>query len=681
MPGQLQTAVELSLKDKFSSGIKSAGNSVSGFKDKAINAAYAIDQAFSSVGARLASLGVTIGAAALIKSSVEYEDSIIRIGTNAGMSGAEVNQFRRDLLAIATEAKVPIQELVKFSQAVTDNAIGLDVASESARFMADAMQGLGLSGQETGEILSVLVHKGADIDTVKQKLNNLAEIDDRLQGMGLAQFARVLPELMEASDAAVGNIEDLYISILTLNNGATNKQALTQYKAAMQDFASPETRNAMRKYMKGFDTKDQNGELKSFTEIMAALVEKGKEAGGFDQFQKAFHFSDNTLKALKQFNKYSAETIEKVSSLGDTSTAVSGQAEQNAKSLASNLVSLQNNILKLSDAVLTKPIASLAKLLDEHPQGMELAIKGVGAALLALSAMKAFSTVVTFMANIKGLKGGNIGTGLTGGAGIPVHVTNAGGLGAGGQFQQPQALNPQLSNNPLTAAQTAVGNITPKQYAGAAGGAAIAAAFVKIPQMINELDAIKQNEELTAKERGRAKGGAVGDATGSIVGAAAGGAAGIAAGAAVGAAVGSVVPVLGTAVGALVGAGIGALGMYLGGKAGRKIGEGIGESLADDGPGQEQQAKQSAGYNWGGGEIAARQQAYKKMAAVDLPPQITRATPGLAPQKIELGGQAVMDVNVNLSGSTPTASVTVRDNTTDFRFNTGSRVSQRRGGM
>jgi hypothetical protein len=40
-----------------------------------------------------------------------------------------------------------------------------------------------------------------------------------------------------------------------------------------------------------------------------------------------------------------------------------------------------------------------------------------------------------------------------------------------------------------------------------------------------------------------------------------------------------------------------------------------------------------------------------------------------------------MDVNVNLSGPSPTASVTMRENTTDFKFNTGSRTAQRRNGM
>jgi hypothetical protein len=232
---------------------------------------------------------------------------------------------------------------------------------------------------------------------------------------------------------------------------------------------------------------------------------------------------------------------------------------------------------------------------------------------------------------------------------------------------------------------------------------ALTAAVVKIPQKLNELEEIKQNEDLTDKERGKAKGGAIGDATGSIAGAAVGGAAGIAAGAAAGAVAGSVVPILGTAVGALVGAGIGALGMYLGGKAGRKIGEGIGESLVDDGSEQpqkkryngtmlggidiprkgqagptQQQANGMENPTWqlaGGMEMPSRQQVSQvRIPESVLPPQILRnETPIAPPAKAEVEGQVSMDVNVNLSGERPKAQVSFNNSNVPWmKFNAGN---------
>jgi phage tail tape-measure protein len=378
---------------------------------------------------------------------------------------------------------------------------------------------------------------------------------------------------------------------------------------------------------------------------------------------------------------------ESLINLGDTTGLLQKKSATMAGTLQSNIKNLQTAFNSFADSNLTKPLEHLTDLLNklaEDPERIKKVFTGIAFGIGAIAAVKGIAGISRFVGSLLQLKGGKIdlANSLNMATAMPVYVTNWGGstpgIGAGGQFQQPQqSLTPQLSNNPSTSAKTAVGNITPKQYAGAAGGAAITAAFVKIPQMINELDAIKQNEELTAKERGKAKGGAIGDASGSIIGAAAGGAAGIAAGAAVGAAVGSVVPVLGTAIGALVGAGIGAAGMWLGGKAGRAFGGSIGESMAND-----ETQTQSKEKDWRDSPTQKRyQQRFQRFQTSDLPPQITQTGSSITPQKVELDGQAVMTVNVNVSGDKPTATVDVQKYLGWLRFDPGSRVAQRRNGM
>jgi hypothetical protein len=170
--------------------------------------------------------------------------------------------------------------------------------------------------------------------------------------------------------------------------------------------------------------------------------------------------------------------------------------------------------------------------------------------------------------------------------------------------------------------------------------------------MMDELDAIKQDETLTNKERGKAKGGAIGDASGKIVGGAVGGAAGIAAGAAVGAAVGSVVPILGTAVGALVGAGIGALGMWLGSKAGRAVGEGIGEAVAK--------------------EDIPKVLAHEINAVPAIPQGGGRAV---------LEGSAVMDVKFTVDDKRTLVTSSITNNGIPIRFPTGSAREVRISGL
>ncbi|MDR0876578.1 MAG: hypothetical protein LBN21_00880 [Treponema sp.] len=595
---EIKTGIEISLKDKFSSGMKDAAASAKNFGEKAVSAANTANRAFSGIGAQIASLGVTLGAGALLKASIDYEDRLVRIGTNAGMSAQETNRLRRELIAIAQETKISKDEMTAYAATLADNSIEFETIKESARFAALAVQGLGLSGAEAGELFSVLHLRGADVDIFKTKLNNLAEIDDRLQGMGLAEFTRYIPQLMEFSDTPIENLESLYTTILTLNKGAKNTKAIQQYQSAMQDFANPETRDAMRKYLNGFDTK-QYGKLKDFTVIMDALVEKGNKIGD----------------------------------LGDTHDAVSGRAEANMKTMKSALNGLQNAIMAQSDSALIKPLETVTRLLNENPKGLEIAIKGIGGALLLLTGMKAFSTVISFIGNIKSMKAGNIGGGLSGGAGIPVTVTNMGGAGTLLNGMPVDGKGSTAYNTARSAFRN-IGGAKGAMKIG--GGAALSAALFAMPDMINELDGINQNEELTEKEKGKAKGGAVGQAVGSIGGAAAG--------AIAGAAIGSVVPVVGTALGALAGGLIG----YFGGKTGRSIGEAIGEGLADD------------------KQIVKNQPNMYSMELQSVPHLAETAQP------VTFDGQAIMDVNVNLTGDRPTASVAISNNTTPVRFNPGS---------
>lgn len=579
----VRAKIELLLKDKLSPAVKGASANVKKFGNVASQVAHVSGRAFDSLGAKIGGLGLAFGALNVIKFNTEYEDALIRMGTNAGATAQETNELRRELLKTAKEAKIGVDGLVSFGNALAENSIGLNEIKAAAPLAAAAIQGLGMSGDEFAALYSVLENRGADLDSITEKLNNLAEIDDRLQGVGVSQFAKELPKLMEVSNAGIENIEDMYLAVLTLNNGASNTEAITQYEKAMQEFASPETRDAMRKYLKGFDPIDKStGKLKSFDVIMGALAEKGNEIGSMDKLQKAFGVSDKTIQALKTYNNHYQNTIKKVGKLGDTEGAVSRRAEQNAQSVASNLKSIQTVLYEIGNDVFSKPLAELARLANEHPKGLELAIKGIGVAILALAGMKAFGTVFNFVSQLRSIKAPKIGSGLTGG-GIPVHVTNAGAMGAGSLLDgTPISGKGGSGAKALTAARTAVGGLSVQQYAMGGATAGIGAAFVKIPQMMGELDAIEENADLSAKEKSKEKGGAIGDATGGIIGGVAGGIGGVAAGAAVGAAVGSVVPVLGTAVGALVGAGVGALGMWLGSKAGRAIGEGIGEAVAED---------------------------------------------------------------------------------------------------
>jgi hypothetical protein len=348
---------------------------------------------------------------------------------------------------------------------------------------------------------------------------------------------------------------------------------------------------------------------------MFDIVEKAEKMGNADFFGTIF--GSVSMQAVRSYMTQGGRMYESLINLGDTTGLLQKQSAAMAGTLQSNIKNLQTAFNSFADSNLTKPLEHLTGLLNklaEDPERIKTVFTGIAVGIGAIAAVKGIAGISRLVGSLLQLKGGkiNIAESLSMAAAMPVYVTNWGGgapgIGAGGQFQQ---LNPLLKG-PASANIPSAGTLA---VAGISAG--VSAAYAKLPEMFNELEQIEQNKELTAKERGRAKGGAIGDASGSIAGATGGAVAGtllgaIAGGAIAGRAIGTAIPGLGNAIGLLVGAGIGAAGYYFGGKAGRAIGGKIGESLADDGPGQEQQAKQSAGYNWGGGEIAARQQAYKK---------------------------------------------------------------------
>jgi hypothetical protein len=384
--------------------------------------------------------------------------------------------------------------------------------------------------------------------------------------------------------------------------------AVTALNSTMNEMSDPDKQNKLR--MMGINVRDMaTGEFRDFNDIMFDIVARAKEMGNADYFGTIFgNFSMNAIRA---YMTQGERMYDSLVNLGDTAGLLEQKSATMANTLKSNFQNLQTAFLAFADKNLTGPLQDLTNLLNklaEDPEKIEAAIRGIALAIGAIAAVRIGAGIVSFIANLTRIKSGgglDVSSLTNTGAGIPVYVTNLGGTASlpvgsmglpgmqprsglvdqyGNPLSSPTNTSPvpNKSSNPLENSRAAVSNLTAKHYIGSAATAGIGAAIIEIPQMINELHGIDQDDTLTNQERGEAKGGAIGDAAGSIIGAAAGGAAGIAAGAAVGAAVGSVVPILGTAVGALVGAGIGALGMWLGGKAGRAVGTAIGGAVAGD---------------------------------------------------------------------------------------------------
>ncbi|MDR1286760.1 MAG: hypothetical protein LBK08_04040 [Treponema sp.] len=596
----IKAGVLLSLKDQFSQGIKGAGASVQNFGKTALGAVDKINSAFSGLAGTLGTIGVTIGIGAAVKTYIDLDERMVRIGTDIGITAEKTNELKRNLYAVAQDPaiKMGTDSLLEAMETFSGKNFDAGFIKDNLREVGLVMKATGVTGGEAANFFIESFMRGMNKEEIMKSLDDISVIGDKLHNQfSLSDFTKSFSGL-EATNTLLGasamNTTELFTAMNILGAGTkSSARAVSAYNAIVNELADPRKQELLWKL--GIAVREGGiGDFRNLADILKEIAETDGGTGNFDTLSTVF--SGAAMDAIFAYNEF-GHLAGGLENIGDTSGEIEKKAASNASTLKSNLVNLQNAFMGFADKNLTGPLEKVTEFLNklsEDPERVERYIRNITIGIAALGAVKIGAGIVSLIANLKGIRGGKIDLAgaAGGGAGIPVHVTNWGGAsgssvlpgGSQGLPGAPLGKTPagQPAGTPLSAGKNALASITGKQLAGGAAAGGIVAAAVAIPQMIGELDTIKQDENLSNKQRGKATGGAIGDAGGKIIGGAVGGAAGIAAGAAIGAAVGSVVPVLGTAVGALVGAGIGALGMWAGSRAGRAIGEGIGEAVAKE---------------------------------------------------------------------------------------------------
>jgi hypothetical protein len=143
------------------------------------------------------------------------------------------------------------------------------------------------------------------------------------------------------------------------------------------------------------------------------------------------------MSAVRAYMTQGERMYDGLVNLGDTAGLLEQKSATMAATLKANLQNLQTAFLSFADKNLTGPLHDLTLLLNrlaEDPKKIEEGIKGITRALFALGALRIGGGIVSFIANVKSIfSKGKVDfsglTGATGGAGLPVYVTN---LGSGG---------------------------------------------------------------------------------------------------------------------------------------------------------------------------------------------------------------------------------------------------------
>jgi hypothetical protein len=390
---------------------------------------------------------------------------MVRLGTDAGMTAAEVNSLKREIFAAAQGAKISYDELLVPVEKMSD--LGYDFITANIGTISDAIQGLGLSGDTIYGLISSFKKYGYTADEVKQKFNELADYTDYFQSQGFEfnedDFRTALPRIMESGRVfgqTSDDMRDMMASFGALSGGLRRpEQALNSF---FDTLLSTETQTKLKNA--GVNIWDASGAFKNFSEVMAELTRER----GYDVTDVLGESNREVLDAWKAHGAR-AEAVKNMAVAGDS---LHRRAVENAKTLKSALTGLQDAVIAQADGLFSAPIEKLANLLNEHPVGLKTAIQELGLAIGGIAALRAFAGVVNLVTNLKGLKGGGIDlSGMSkaaGGAGMPVYVTNlgAGGLGGGSLPGPSSSLLVDPYGNPLASPKPASPSAAP---AGAPG--------------------------------------------------------------------------------------------------------------------------------------------------------------------------------------------------------------------
>lgn len=695
---EIKAGVLLSLKDKFSQGIKEAGGTVQKFASTAASAVQGIDKAFSGIGTAMGAIGVSLSVGAATKEIIQLDNRLTRIGLTADASAEQVNELKQKVFEAASDSKIKIDttSINDALDVIMTKTGDLKYTEDNIRNIAISIQATGEQGASIGSVFAEFQKFGYTAEQITALMDDMVKQGD-VGAFTFGEFAKAGSAVISAYSpigTAPEDIKRANAAMQIIMMGTKNAEiAVTALGSAMSELSSPDKQAKLMAI--GVRVRDESGKFRDFNDIMADLLKVSEKVGNTDFLGNIF--GQTTMQAIRAYGNFYEDMYPKLMDLGDTTGAMESKSAKMANTLAANLQQVQTAFVRFADAKLTAPLEKLTELLNklaEDPDAFNRVFTGIAVGIGSIAAVKGLASVMNIVSSIASLKkgGGNINIGTNvGGNGMPVYVTNWGGKTGASPFPSASSadsgnagktpleqkvgtpLNAGSQGNTLQkmggAASQALKNTTKTQMAMGGAAAGIGTALVAIPGAVNEVAQINADETLTKKEKSKMKGGAIGDAAGTVVGATVGGAAGVAAGAAAGAAIGSIVPGLGTAVGALVGAGIGALGGWLGGKAGRAIGEGIGSAVA--GKDEEQIS-----------ETLANELPENAVSASELPPEI--ASQYMAENRQFTGMNAELigaaDVNLHLTlddNRTMLSAETSRNTARNIRVNTGSAIEAR----
>lgn len=660
----VKASVLLTLKDLYSKELGKMGTATKKFSSDTLAAVNKIDGVFSGMKTKLGAIGVSLSLGAASNEIIDLDARLTRMGMTADASAEQVNRLKQKIFEAAQDPNIKMDpsKIVDALDVVMTKTGNLDYVEANIKNIAVALQASGAAGEEMGDVFSEFQKKGFAAAEISKLMDDLVKQGD--QGEYTFQKFAKTGKAVLSSYSTIGNtVEDVkklnaVMQVLTAGTPSEDVAA-TALNSIISELSDPKKQEQLG--IIGVRVRDTAGNFRDLADIMQDILAVAEKEGNIDFLVDVFGVT--SMSAVRAFRQYGENYKKLTEELGDSSGALEKKSAVMSRTMKANLQNLQTTFLKFADTNLAKPLERLNDLLSylsEKPERLEKVFNTIKYGLGAIVAVKGLAKVSGFIGSISSgirtLTGGSMqaalggalpGNGAGAASGLPVFVTNMGQGGMGASNGLSQAASGGAAETPT------LGGIMDANARNFRNGAiqmgvlqTVTTGAVKTLAAIDEVRSINADDSLSGKEKAQKKGGAIGDAIGTTVGTGLGVAAGAFAAGKIGAAIGTfIAPGIGTAIGGAIGMAGGGLVGWLGGKLGRTVGEKIGEAVGKD-------------------------EVIPESAAVREELETVQQLPE-TPVTAELTGNAVMDLNINLSGERPTVFAKVQRNSTPFQYNTG----------
>jgi len=660
----VKASVLLTLKDLYSKELGKMGTATKKFSSDTLAAVNKIDSVFSGMKTKLGAIGVSLSLGAASNQIIDLDARLTRMGMTADASAEQINALKQKIFEAAQDPNIKIDpsKIVDALDVVMTKTGSLEYVEANIKNIAVALQASGAAGEEMGDVFSEFQKKGFAAAEISQLMDDLVKQGDQGE-YTFQKFAKTGKAVLSSYSTIGSTVEDVKklnaVMQILVADTKNEELAATALDAVIAELSDPNKQEKLG--IIGVRVRDSAGEFRDLAEIMDDVLAVAQKEGNIDFLSEVFGVT--SMKAVRAFQNYGKNYKKLTDDLGDTTGALEAKSARMAGTMKANLQNLQTTFLKFADTNLAKPLERLNDLLSylaEKPERLEKVFNTIKYGLGAIVAVKGLAKVSGFIGSISSgirtLTGGSMqaalggalpGNGAGAASGLPVFVTNMGQGGMGASNGLSQAASGGAAGTPT------LGGIMDANARNFRNGAiqmgvlqTVTTGMVKTLAAIDEVRSINADTSLSDKEKAQKKGGAIGDAIGTTVGTGLGVAAGAFAAGKIGAAIGTfIAPGIGTAIGGAIGMAGGGLVGWLGGKLGRTVGEKIGEAVGKD-------------------EVIPESAAVREeLESVEQLPE--------TPVTAELTGNAVMDLNINLSGERPTVSAKVQRNSTPFQYNTG----------